>query len=104
MLVNMKDKTKTGTLDIQEWGELWDYLLFWKHKFDSVDRDGGGTVGFNEFMNLMAHHTPFKTIMTTESIHSMSRLVFDRFDYSRLVMTDESLSIFSFYSNQKLPL
>ena len=79
----MKDKTKTGTLDIQEWGELWDYLLFWKHKFDSVDQDGGGTVGFNEFMNLMAHHTPFKTIMNIESIHSMSRIVFDRFDYSR---------------------
>ena len=82
-LVNMYDMTKTGTLDINEWAKLWDYLMFWKSKFDTVDRDGGGTISFTEFSNLILQNSPFKSIMNDQDIHNMCRLAFDRFDYSR---------------------
>ena len=82
-LVNMFDATKTATVSLEEWGKLWDYLMFWKAKFDSVDQDGSGQVNFNEFNNLVLNHTPFRTIMNDQQIFKMNTIIFDRFDFSR---------------------
>ena len=82
-LVNMFDATKTGTVSLDEWAKMWDYLIFWKGKFDSVDGDGSGQVAFNEFNNLILNHTPFRTIMNDQQVFKMSTVIFDRFDFSR---------------------
>lgn len=43
-MIRMFDKDNTGTIDVNEFCQLWKYLGDWRGSFDRFDRDGGGSI------------------------------------------------------------
>ena len=44
LMIRMFDKDNTGTIDVNEFCQLWKYLGDWRGSFDRFDRDGGGSI------------------------------------------------------------
>jgi len=49
MMVDMFDRNLTGTIDIQEFAQLFQYINQWKGMFESFDKDRAGTIDQGEF-------------------------------------------------------
>lgn len=47
-LVAMFDRDHSGTIGVQEFSTLWDYINQWKRTFESFDRDRSGSIGHGE--------------------------------------------------------
>ena len=45
MMINMFDTNMTGTIDINEFGKLFEYINQWKGMFENYDRSKQGTLG-----------------------------------------------------------
>ena len=48
LIKDMFDKTKSGTIDIYEFGDLFKYVNQWKGTFESIDTDRSGAIEFQE--------------------------------------------------------
>ena len=48
MLLGIFDKDNSGTIDIREFQQLWQYINQWKGIFDRYDRDKSGNIDANE--------------------------------------------------------
>lgn len=46
----MFDKDQSGTIDLQEFQQLWKFIQEWRAIFDQYDR-GSGKLGQNELQN-----------------------------------------------------
>ena len=46
----MFDLKRSGTIDIREFGALFNYINQWKAMFESIDRDRSGFIDQNELM------------------------------------------------------
>ena len=44
----MFDRNHTGSIDIYEFGDLFNYINQWKSLFESIDRDRSGYIEFGE--------------------------------------------------------
>ena len=49
MMINMFDTNTTGTIDVHEFGKLFNYINEWKRMFESFDRNKEGTLNQEEF-------------------------------------------------------
>ena len=49
MMINMFDKDKSGTINIQEFGALFSYINQWKGMFEAIDKDRSGFIEEGEF-------------------------------------------------------
>lgn len=45
---DMFDRNHTGSIDIYEFGDLFNYINQWKALFESIDRDRSGYIEFGE--------------------------------------------------------
>ncbi|CAM1322462.1 Pef1 (predicted) [Pycnogonum litorale] len=48
MMIGMFDADHSGTIDVHEFGRLWDYIQQWKYCFESYDTDRSGNIDANE--------------------------------------------------------
>ena len=46
--LEMFDRTRSGTLNITEFAELFKYINQWKATFEGIDKDRSGFIEFNE--------------------------------------------------------
>ncbi|CBY24425.1 unnamed protein product [Oikopleura dioica] len=53
LMIRMFDKDNTGTIDVNEFCQLWKYLGDWRGSFDRFDRDGGGSIDERELGNAL---------------------------------------------------
>lgn len=44
----MFDRDRSGTIELQEFQGLWNYLSQWRAVFEQFDRDRSGTIDANE--------------------------------------------------------
>ena len=44
----MFDRDRTGTINMQEFGDLFNYINQWKGVFEGIDRDRSGFIEFHE--------------------------------------------------------
>ena len=44
----MFDRDKSGTIGVQEFGDLFNYINQWKGIFEGIDRDRSGFIEFGE--------------------------------------------------------
>jgi len=49
MMINMFDTSLSGTIDINEFGKLFNYIQQWKGMFEGYDRDRSGLIDQGEF-------------------------------------------------------
>jgi len=49
MMINMFDTNLTGTIDVNEFGKLFQYINQWKAMFEGYDRDRSGQIDQGEF-------------------------------------------------------
>merc|ERR1719219_749124 len=49
MMINMFDTNQTGTIDINEFGKLFQYINQWKAMFEGYDKDRTGVIDQGEF-------------------------------------------------------
>jgi len=49
MMINMFDKDKSGTINIQEFGALFSYINQWKGMFEAIDKDRSRFIEEGEF-------------------------------------------------------
>ena len=49
MMINMFDSNLTGTIDVNEFGKLFQYINQWKAMFEGYDRDRSGQIDQGEF-------------------------------------------------------
>ena len=49
MMINMFDTNLTGTIDINEFGKLFQYINHWKGMFEGLDNQRSGQIGQEEF-------------------------------------------------------
>jgi len=49
MMIELYDSNGTGTIDINEFGSLFQAVQQWKGNFESFDKDRTGTIDQNEF-------------------------------------------------------
>jgi Ca2+-binding EF-hand superfamily protein len=52
----MFDRDHSGTIDLQEFQGLWNYLNQWRAVFDQFDRDRSGTIDGNELHTGIVFH------------------------------------------------
>ena len=45
----MFDRDMSGTINMNEFGALWSYIMQWKNVFDGFDLNRSGTIDPNEF-------------------------------------------------------
>lgn len=50
LMISMFDRSKTGTINIYEFGELFNFINQWKSVFESIDRDRSGFIDQQELM------------------------------------------------------
>ena len=50
MMINMFDTNRTGTIDVHEFGKLFNYINDWKRMFENFDKDKEGTLSQEDFM------------------------------------------------------
>lgn len=48
LMISMFDRDNSGTIDINEFVSLWDYIERWKRCFQSFDRDNSGNINTTE--------------------------------------------------------
>jgi len=48
MMIEMFDRDKSGTIGLQEFGDLFSYINQWKGIFEGIDRDRSGFIEFGE--------------------------------------------------------
>lgn len=53
MMINMYDSNLTGTIDINEFGMLFQAVQQWKGNFEGFDKDRTGTIDQNEFQQAL---------------------------------------------------
>lgn len=49
MMITMFDRNMSGTIDINEFGQLFNYVNQWRSLFMNFDRDRSGSIEHNEF-------------------------------------------------------
>ena len=49
MMINMFDTNRTGTIDVHEFGKLFNYINDWKRMFENFDKDKEGTLSQEDF-------------------------------------------------------
>lgn len=49
MMINMFDTNLTGTIDMNEFGKLFNYIQQWKAMFEGYDKDRSGQINQDEF-------------------------------------------------------
>eukprot|EP00124_Ichthyophonus_hoferi_P001729 Ihof_evm1s99 gene=Ihof_evmTU1s99 len=49
LMINMFDRDHSGTINIQEFVDLWKYIQDWIRTFKNYDKDCSGTIDLNEF-------------------------------------------------------
>ena len=54
MMISMFDANKSGTIDMNEFGQLFSYVQQWRGIFISFDRDRSGSIEAGEFSQALA--------------------------------------------------
>ena len=54
LMINMFDKTETGTINPAGFEALWKYLTTWRKIFNNFDTDKNGTIDAGEFKNALS--------------------------------------------------
>eukprot|EP00092_Neocalanus_flemingeri_P030367 GFUD01032965.1.p1 GENE.GFUD01032965.1~~GFUD01032965.1.p1 ORF type:complete len:198 (+),score=53.05 GFUD01032965.1:142-735(+) len=49
MMIDLFDANKSGTIDVNEFGQLFNYINQWKGVFQGFDKDRSGSIDVNEF-------------------------------------------------------
>jgi len=75
LMIGMFDKDKDGTIDINEFSALWNYIQQWRKCFDSFDKDRSGNIDNNELHQAL---TAFGYTLS----HQFSRILVSKFDKS----------------------
>ena len=44
LMINMFDTNRTGTIDVHEFGKLFNYINEWKRMFENFDKNKEGTL------------------------------------------------------------
>jgi len=92
----MFDRNQTGTIDIYEFGDLFNYINQWKALFESIDNDRSGYIEFNE----LSRGESFKcTVLTNKGL----LLITDLFDQNSTGSIDlnEFQDLFNFINQWK---
>ena len=50
MMINMFDTNRTGTIDVHEFGKLFNYINDWKRMFENYDKNKEGTLSQDDFV------------------------------------------------------
>lgn len=50
MMINMFDTNRTGTIDVHEFGKLFNYINDWKRMFENYDKNKEGTLFQDDFV------------------------------------------------------
>ena len=50
MMINMFDTNRTGTIDVHEFGKLFNYINDWKRMFENYDKNKEGTLSQEDFV------------------------------------------------------
>mmetsp|Transcript_10974 Transcript_10974/g.17945 ORF Transcript_10974/g.17945 Transcript_10974/m.17945 type:complete len:226 (-) Transcript_10974:5-682(-) len=53
LMIHMFDRDGSGTIGFDEFGALWKYITDWKQCFDGFDRDRSGTIDFRELQTAL---------------------------------------------------
>ena len=53
--LGMFDRDHSGTIDFQEFAQLWAYIQQWKGAFDMYDRDRSGNIEHGELLSALNH-------------------------------------------------
>ena len=51
----MFDKNNTGTIDFQEFSQLWKYVTDWQQCFRGYDRDNSGSIDKSELQTALTN-------------------------------------------------
>jgi len=74
LMIGMFDQNNTGTINFQEFGALWKYVVDWQQCFRSFDRDNSGSIDREELQNAL---TTFGYRLNPTTVEIMLRK-FDR--------------------------
>ncbi|BHF78236.1 hypothetical protein SprV_0602134800 [Sparganum proliferum] len=55
LMISLFDRDNNGTIDINEFGQLFNYITQWKQLFEQHDRDRSGSIDYNEFRSALRH-------------------------------------------------
>ena len=84
----MFDKNHTGSIDIYEFGDLFNYINQWKSLFESIDRDRSGYIEFSELSQGTGEKNKsflsFQIFMTRTL---PARLIWASFSSSMIILT-----------------
>ena len=72
MMINMFDTNLTGTIDVNEFGKLFQYINQWKAMFEGYDRDRSGQIDQGEFtqaLQQMGYRYHNNYIQSNANIH-----------------------------------
>ena len=84
MMIEMFDRKRSGSLNINEFSEAFKYINQWKATFEAIDRDRNGYIEFNEltqaFQQMGYRFTPvFVQNLLIKYDHKTKRLTLDNF-------------------------
>ena len=84
MLIEMFDRKRSGSLNVNEFSEVFKYINQWKATFEGIDRDRNGYVEFNELSQALQQmgyrFTPaFVQNLLIKYDHKTKRLTLDNF-------------------------
>ncbi|KAL7056128.1 hypothetical protein AAHC03_020934 [Spirometra sp. Aus1] len=54
-MISLFDRDNNGTIDINEFCQLFNYITQWKQLFEQHDRDRSGSIDLNEFRAALRH-------------------------------------------------
>lgn len=99
----MFDKNQKGTINFEEFGSMWKYVVDWQNCFRSFDRDNSGNIDRNE---LKAALVQFGYNLTDDLIDTLMKK-FDRAGRGTIYFDDfiqccVSLQVYKLDSNQIL--
>ena len=84
MMIEMFDRKRSGSLNINEFSEAFKYINQWKATFEAIDRDRNGYIEFNELTQALQQmgyrFTPaFVQNLLMKYDHKTKRLTLDNF-------------------------
>ncbi|VDL92559.1 unnamed protein product [Schistocephalus solidus] len=55
LMISLFDRDNNGTIDINEFCQLFNYIMQWKQLFEQHDSDRSGSIDYNEFRSALRH-------------------------------------------------
>lgn len=84
LMIGMFDKQNKGTVNFEDFGALWKYVIDWQNCFRSFDRDNSGNIDQNELKTAL---TSFGYRLSDHLLSTLLRK-FDRFGRGTILFDD----------------